>query len=117
MTKFSITFQKFLNLTHVVDVSKDFSELTANERYLIKCLNNYWIKNENITVVSAMKINRKISTSTTFRLLKSLRKQGFISLEIDKIDNRIKYIKPTDKIQSLFHQYGKILMKVADDNS
>jgi len=109
-----MAFQKFLNLTQAVDDLVEFSHLTADERQLIKNLNNYWFNKENITVVSAMNLTNTISTSTTFRILKKLRQKGFIALEVDKNDNRIKYVKPTEKIQSLFHQYGKILMKVAN---
>ncbi len=115
MTKYSTIFQKFLNLTQAVDNLAEFSELTADERHLIKCLNSFWVNKENITVVNAMNLENNMSTSTTFRILKKLRQKGFIKLTIDKADSRIKYVNPTDKIQSLFHQYGKILMKVAND--
>lgn len=114
MTRYSMAYQKFLNLTQSVDDLVEFSHLTADEKCLIKSLNNYWINKEKITVVSAMNLANKMSTSTTFRILKRLRQKGFITLEVDKADNRVKYVKPTEKIQSFFHQYGKILMKVAN---
>lgn len=115
MTKYSKTFQKFLNLTQAIDDLVEFSNITADEMRLIKSLNNFWIRNEDISVVTAMSIVKNVSTSTTFRMLKKLRQKDFIKLEANKKDGRIKYVKPTDKIQSFFHQYGKILMKVASD--
>lgn len=114
MTKYAKAFQNFLHLTQAVDDLKEFANLTASERDLIKALNNYWIQGKTISVVAAMNLNNNMSTSTTFRIIKKLKEKGFIRLEVDKADNRIKYIKPTELIQLLFHQYGKILMKVAN---
>ena len=50
-----------------------------------------------------------ISPSTVHRRLKTLRKKGFINLDVDQIDNRIKYIVHTDLTNRYFSHLGQCL--------
>jgi DNA-binding MarR family transcriptional regulator len=113
MSKYADVYQKFLNLSQAVDELTRFPVLTPDQKCLLRYLNNYWVKGEIITVVAAMNIVDNMSTSTVFRNLKKLRTIGYIQLEIDEIDNRVKYIRPTEQTLSYFTEHGKIFLKTA----
>lgn len=111
MTKHAAVYQKFLNLIHAIDEMSDFPSLSPDEKCLLRSLNDFWINDEDITVVTAMSVVKSMSTSTVFRYLKKLRQKGYIELVIDEADNRVKYIRPTKQTISYFAEHGKLLLK------
>lgn len=111
MSKHAAIYQRFLNLTHAIDEITEFPQLTPDEKCLIRTLNNYWIRSEPITVVRAMTALETQSTSTVFRNLKKIRQKGYIQLMVDEMDNRVKYIEPTEQTIKYFHEHGKLLLK------
>ena len=113
MSKYTSVYQKFLNLANAVEDLTKFPQLTPDEKCLLRHLNDYWIHEKDITVVTAMNVVSTMSTSTVFRYLKKMRLKGYIALEIDKIDNRVKHIRPTEQTLSYFAEQGKILLKTA----
>ena len=88
MTKYADIYQRFLSLSHSIDEFSYFPLLKPEERCLIRHLNIYWIKKEEITVLKAMNAVKNMSNATTFRYLKSLRQKGYVRLETDDKDNR-----------------------------
>jgi DNA-binding MarR family transcriptional regulator len=64
-----------------------------------------------MTVLQAMGMMTEISSTTAHRRIKSLRKKGLIALNIDEVDNRIKYVVPTDQSNKYFAQLGQCLDK------
>ena len=113
MSKYVSIYQKFLNLSQAVDEITDFPKLTPDEKCLIQSLNNNWVKDKLITVVEAMNAVENRSTSTVFRNLKKIREKGYIYLEVDETDSRIKYIKPSEQTLSYFHKQGELILKTA----
>ena len=109
MTKYDEIYQRFLNLSRAIDQSSKFPSLTPDEKSILRCCNDYWIDGQNLTVVEAMNVVPTMSTSTVFRYLKKLRQKGFIELEIDESDNRVKYIRPTKLTKIYFSEHGKII--------
>lgn len=67
-----------------------------------------------MTVLETMKTTPEISSSTVHRRLKTLRKKGLINLDVDQVDNRIKYIVHTDFTDSYFSHLGQCLAKAVD---
>lgn len=55
---------------------------------------------------------KNMSNATTFRYLKSLRQKGYVRLETDDKDNRIKYILPTEQLENYFIEQGKAILQV-----
>lgn len=111
MSKYASIYQKFLNFAHAVDELTNFPALTPDEKCLIRTLNTFWVEDKNVTVVEAMNVVKGMSSSTAFRNLKKLRQKGYIALEIDEVDNRVKYIRPTKQIFLYFAEHGKLLLK------
>lgn len=107
-------FQKFLILAQKIDALKRFPELSLNERALIKHMNQYWYRNDNLTVIMAINL-KDMSTATAFRNLKKLRQKGFIQLNFNDMDRRIKHVRPTEKLITLLEVYGRVMLKVAKD--
>jgi len=113
MSKYDDAYKKFLNLCNAIDSLTEYPQLTPDEKCVIRILNSYWVKNEPITVVEAMSAVKTQSTSTVFRNLKKLREKGYLQLEIDEMDNRVKYVQATDLTIKYFQEHGKALIKTA----
>lgn len=110
-TKPSLTYLKFLNLVQSVRQLPDFPVMDAVEERMINLFAASWQRKQQVTVLQAMEMTHGISASTAHRRLKALRKKGLIELEIDEIDNRIKYVVPTDLIIKHFTHLGQCLAK------
>jgi hypothetical protein len=110
-TKSSLTYLKFLNLLQSVRALPDFPVMDAVEERMINLFAASWHRKQQVTVLQAMDMEHGISASTAHRRLKALRKKGLIALEIDPIDNRIKYVVPTDLVIKYFGHLGQCLTK------
>lgn len=113
MTSYAEIYQKFLNLSQAVDQSSRFPLLNPDEKCLLRCCNDYWVQGKDLTVVTCMEIVPTMSTSTVFRYLKKLRQKGFVELETDEADNRVKYLRPTKLTKSYFTEHGKIISNLS----
>jgi DNA-binding MarR family transcriptional regulator len=60
-----------------------------------------------------MKSSDEVSPSTAHRRLKNLRKKGYITLVLDDLDNRVKYITYSQQTREYFSQLGACLAKSA----
>jgi DNA-binding MarR family transcriptional regulator len=105
----SLTYLKFLSLVKEVRFSPEFSELSPSEERLINHLAPAWNSDEKITVLQAMGMDSDISNSTSHRLLKNLRLKGFITLQTDERDTRVKYVLPSEKTRQYFTHLGQCL--------
>ena len=88
------------------------SGLDATSERMIYKLASQWAVKQPVTVLQAMVILPEISTTTSHRRLKLLRKDGWIELSPDDTDNRIKYVGPTPKAKTYFARLGAA-MRVA----
>lgn len=91
----------------------EFPEIEPNEKFLLEILNNYWINNKKITVSETLDINSKFSRATVHKYLKSLRSKGYLELIIDDLDNRFKYVLPTNLTSRYFNELGRLLVESA----
>lgn len=99
----------FLRLTQLAKTATPELHLDASSERLLHRIAVAWHADSKITVLQAMNEEHGMSTTTAHRRLKSLRQQGFIALETDANDQRVKYVVPTEKTQRLFAQYGDCL--------
>ncbi len=111
MRKPSDLYQRFIHLCLAAEKLSDFPALSLVENRILSLLSMYWSTHQPITVVESMKISPDISTSTVFRHLKSLRSKGYVELVVDEVDNRIKYVTPTDLTADYFDMMGKSMIK------
>lgn len=111
MHNFKEIYQKFLQLKNDYQWSSKTPVLDPVEQELLGLLSGYWLKNQRITVMTAMEIVPGISRSTVFRYLKKLRAKGYVQLVLDLADNRIKYVEPTDQADRYFAAIGKLLVE------
>ena len=102
----SITYMNFFRLVQEVRSTPDFISLSPVEERLLNLLASSWVLGIKITVLQAVQVDTHISHSTSHRLLKSLRLKKFIKLCVDKDDNRVKYVQPTDKTHDFFKMLG-----------
>jgi hypothetical protein len=108
---FADIYQRFLNLANAIDDLNKFPKLSPDEKCLLRHLNNYWAINQKIKVVQIINLVKSSSPATVFRYLKLLRQKGYIELELDIDDNRIKYINPTELTIAYFSEHGKLLLQ------
>lgn len=101
MSGFKGVYQKFINLAIAAERLSDLPVLDVVENRLLILLSEYWSNKQKVTVVEAMHITDELSTSTIFRYLKKLRQKGYLELIVDEIDNRVKYVSPTNRLMSI----------------
>ena len=108
-TEASLAYMKFLHLSQGVNELPQFPSLDPTEERLLNYFASAWFAGKKLTVLETMNRSPAISSSTVHRRLKTLRKKGFISLDVDQIDNRIKYIVHTDLTNRYFAHLGQCL--------
>ena len=96
----------FLRLSHLVEKVSPELQLDACSERLLHWMAITWQAGSKITVVQAMHQATEMSTTTAHRRLKLMRQQGFIALETDANDQRVKYVVPTEQTHRLFTQNG-----------
>ncbi len=104
-------YQRFLNLVESVRGIPDFPGLDIFEERLLNMFAAAWYEGQKISVLQAATMDAGMSQSTVHRRLKSLRKKGYLALEIDEQDNRVKYITPTAVCDKYFAALGRCLSK------
>ena len=105
----SLAYMKFLHLSQAVNELPQFPSLDPTEERLLNYFASAWFSGKKLTVLETMNRTPEISPSTVHRRLKTLRKKGFINLDVDQIDNRIKYIVHTDLTNRYFAHLGQCL--------
>ena len=96
----------YLRLSRMVEKATPEQQLDACSERLLHWMAITWQAGSKITVVQAMHKATEMSTTTAHRRLKLMRQQGFIALETDANDRRIKYVVPTEQTHRLFTQNG-----------
>ncbi len=108
--KNSAIYLKFINLAQTLREKSSFTDLDPVEERLLNYFASTWHEGKLTTVIEAMNASAEISPSTVHRRLKTLRKKGYIALDIDEIDTRIKYIVQTELSKEYFAQLGEFLV-------
>jgi DNA-binding MarR family transcriptional regulator len=104
----TIKYIKFLKANDILRQSIDFTSIDFIEEKLLQNIIIYWYSGSPITVSETLEAVKEISNSTLHRRLKNLRKTGMISHVADEIDNRIKYVHPTERCIAYFNQISNI---------
>jgi DNA-binding MarR family transcriptional regulator len=79
------------------------------EEQMLNLLGAMWYEGKKVTVLEAMALLPDISATTLHRRLKTLRTKGFISMDMDDVDNRVKYVVPTPMADEYFAKLSKSL--------
>ncbi len=109
-------YLKFLNLVTAIREIPAFPQLDSVEERLLNLFARTWETNQKISVLEAMAIMPDISPTTAHRRLKTLRQKGLIALNGDEVDNRIKYVVPTDLTTQYFNQLGEYFQRAQTGN-
>jgi DNA-binding MarR family transcriptional regulator len=113
-TKASLAYIKFLHLIQAVNALPQFPSLDPVEERLLNYFASAWYSGKKLTVLETMRASPDISPSTVHRRLKTLHKKGLINLDVDQVDNRIKYIVHTDLTNRYFSYLGKCLSNASE---
>jgi len=105
----SLTYLKFLNLAQALRNMTSFPELDPVEERLLNYFASAWLSGKTTSVLESMHASPEISPSTVHRRLKTLRKKGYIRLDIDEVDTRVKYIVQTELTQQYFSKLGECI--------
>lgn len=106
-------YQRFLNLCLAIDEMGKFPALEPYEHSLLNKINQYWHREEIVTVLQVLDTNNQYSRATTHKYLKNLHAKGYLKLTVDNKDNRFKHITPTPMAYSYFDELGKNLIKAS----
>ncbi len=106
-----MSYIKFLNLVQAIRALPSFPTMDALEEKLLNAFAAPWYAGKQITVLEAMGMVPNMSPSTVHRRMKTLRDKGFIELDIDEIDNRVKYVVATPLAKKYFRKLEECLIK------
>lgn len=115
--EYSVIYLKFLNLYKMVREMPNFSSIEPAEEHLLNMIAGLWYQDKKITVLEAMNLSANISSTTLHRRLTSLRSKGWISLQGSEIDNRVKYVIPTELTKKYFATIGRTLVSAQQDSN
>lgn len=101
-------YLRFLYLMRTVKQSMQTS-VDPVEEQMLNSLGALWYEGKKVTVLEAMALLPDISATTLHRRLKTLRTKGFISMDMDDVDNRVKYVVPTPMADEYFAKLSKSL--------
>ena len=107
--KYLLSYWKFISLSQTLRETDIFQDLDPVEERLLNVLSHFWKDRQKITILEAMRLPLTVSNTTVHRRLTSLRLKGLIELKVDHIDNRIKYILPSDLTKQYFDRLGRTL--------
>jgi len=106
-----MSYLKFLNLVDAVRQLPSYPAMDSTEVRLLNSLAALWHDGKKISVLEAMNMLADVSPSSVHRRLKTLRAKGFIKLQEDEFDNRIKYIVATPLSHKYFNKMNECLVK------
>ena len=104
----TINYIKFIKATELFRESIVFTSIDFIEEKLLQNIIINWYSGSPITVSETLDAVKEISNSTLNRRLKNLRKAGMISHVADEIDNRIKYVHPTERCIEYFNLISNV---------
>ena len=88
-----------------------FPLLEPIEERLLNAFAAAWHLGRQLTVLQAMQLVPDVSSATVHRRLKTLKQKGYLEFEADAVDNRIKYLLPTEQATEYFTKLGDALNK------
>ena len=106
-----MSYLNFLNLVDAVRQLPSYPAMDSTEVRLLNSLAVIWHEGKKISVLEAMNMLADVSPSSVHRRLKTLRAKGFIKLQEDEFDNRIKYIVSTPLAHKYFNKMNECLVK------
>jgi len=104
----TLHYLRFLYLMRTVKQSMP-TNADPIEEQMLNSLGALWYEGKKVTVLEAMALLPDISATTLHRRLKTLRTKGFISMDMDDVDNRVKYVVPTPMADEYFAKLSKSL--------
>ena len=104
----TLHYLRFLYLMRTVKQSMP-TNADPIEEQMLNLLGALWYEGKKVTVLEAMALLPDISATTLHRRLKTLRTKGFISMDMDDVDNRVKYVVPTPMADEYFAKLSKSL--------
>lgn len=110
----SLHYLRFLYLMRTVKQSMQTNADPVEEQ-MLNLLGAMWYEDKKVTVLEAMSLMPEISATTLHRRLKTLRIKGFISMDMDELDNRVKYVVPTALANEYFSKLGKGIEEAAKE--
>ncbi|MBZ4212162.1 MAG: hypothetical protein LAD29_13610 [Rhodoferax sp.] len=109
-----MAYVKFLQLVSAVRQLPIYPAMDVTEVQTLNALAQEWHLGNKISVVQAMGMLPDVSPSSVHRRLKTLRAKGFVSLQEDEFDNRIKYIIGTRLFTKYLAQMDRCLTQAVD---
>ncbi len=106
-----MSYLKFLNLVEAVRQLPAYPAMDSTEVRLLNSMAGLWHDGKKVSVLEAMNMLVDVSPSSVHRRLKTLRAKGFIKLQEDEFDNRIKYIIATPLSNKYFTKMNECLVK------
>lgn len=112
----TLHYLRFLNLMRTVKQSMP-TMVDPIEEQMLNLLGALWYEGKKVTVLESMALLPEISATTLHRRLKTLRAKGYIAMEMDELDNRVKYVVPAPTALEYFFKLGKSLEQARSEST
>ena len=105
----SLFASKYLEFAQNCDLVLSKHKLTAYESKILRIITQKSLRGEIICVQNLLDIKDIASPATIHKEMKKLLKKKLIRFDLDKKDDRIKHLVPTDAAVAIFSGFGKHL--------
>lgn len=99
----------YLNFVLKRDLLRGKHELTVKECLVLRVITRHYIDNDTLRVRQLIDMECIASPATIHGLIKKLVAKQMLTLEIDALDGRVKYLVPSDEAMDLFSKLGKLV--------
>ena len=106
---------RLLNLLGAIRDLSPFAMMTADEEELLRDLVVRWNSSGEITVSEIMKSLAGVSETTAYRRLISLRDKGLVSLRVDQVDKRVKFVESTPLAEDYARRIRDVLVQLTGE--
>lgn len=109
-------FAQFLGLAREAHGAHGFPPLDVTQEWMLKKLTLNWSQDRDLTVVNVMHRYPEASATTVYRRLMSLNKAGWVALERDLNDARVKWVRPTAMTLRWLEVQSAAILKAASQH-
>lgn len=108
-------FEYFLFMESKDAVHKKY-DISERECFILRVISQSYIRNQKMRVSDVLALKDFASPATLHGIVKSLIKKGNLSVLLDAVDGRVKYLEPTPLTLKMYKEMTKNFMKIGRGN-
>lgn len=106
MTAFAMRYLEFSDIRQKIQTKYD---VHSKECIILREIAYSYLRQSPLKVRDLLDKSSIASPATIHKAMKCLIAKGFLKMEVDKDDGRIKYLEPTSRAIKLLNEIGKLM--------